>query len=152
MSDEMYFSNDEKALIRGKRSHRRTETCRPCLVTVADDSEPIQAVVLDVTPYGMLLRMLDSIPEGTPVRVQLMRDDNFRDPLGVPKEGMIIRSDPADGHGFVDHGVQIEVPEIPGVSTQPRRIPDRPTVQRRKQSRMHTIDFTVGGEGRKGGP
>lgn len=150
MADEMYFSNDERALLRGKRRLKRTETCRPCVVCVESEDTPMEGVVLDVTPYGMMVRMIDTLSVGTVVRVQLMRDDNFREPLGAPKAGEVVRHDPAAPAGFTDHGIRLIVREIPKAESgpvtirQPRRGTSKPS-----SSRMHNIDFTVGGE-RKG--
>lgn len=151
MADEMYFSNDERALLRGKRRLKRTETCRPCVVYAESDDTPVEGVVLDVTPYGMLVRMLDTLSLGTIVRVQLMRDDNFREALGAPKLGEVVRHDPAAPTGFTDHGVRLIVREIPKkpASAVNIREPRRGGTSRRSSSRMHSIDFTVGGD-RKG--
>ena len=150
MADEMYFSNDERALLRGKRRIKRTETCRPCIVKLASDDTPLQGVVLDVTPYGMMIRMLETISLGTVVNVQLMRDDNFREPLGGPKTGEVVRHDPSAPAGFTDHGLRLVVREIPKNQSGTVTIRQRQTgISKRNPSRMHNIDFTVGGD-RKG--
>lgn len=150
MADEMYFSNDERTLLRGKRRIKRTETCRPCVVSVEGDDTPNEGVVLDVTPYGMMVRMIDTLSLGTVVRLQLMRDDNFREALGAPKHGQIVRHDPAAPKGFTDHGVRIAQSEIP--RNEPQKVNVRMPRQKKRgaAARMHTIDFTVGDE-RKGG-
>lgn len=150
MADEMYFSNDERALLRGKRRIKRTETCRPCVVYAEADETPVEGVVLDVTPYGMMVRMLDTLSVGTIVRVQLMRDDNFREALGAPKVGEVVRHDPTAPAGFTDHGVRLIVGEIPKNQSSPVHIRERVSGKSKPStSRMHNIDFTVGGE-RKG--
>lgn len=150
MADEMYFSNDERALLRGKRRLKRTETCRPCVVYVETDDAPIEGVVLDVTPYGMMVRTLDTLSVGTVVQVQLMRDDNFREALGAPKLGEVVRHDPTAPAGFTDHGVRLIVREIPKNKSGSVNIREpRSGTSKPSSSRMHNIDFTVGGE-RKG--
>ncbi len=144
MADEMYFSNNERALLRGKRRLKRTETCRPCLVHVQSDDTPIEGVVLDVTPYGMMVRMIDTLSLGTKVRLQLMRDDNFREPLGAEKQGEIVRHDPAAPPGFTDHGVRMVVSTVPKNDTRSVDIRGARQPGRSHSSRMHNIDFTVG--------
>jgi hypothetical protein len=148
MHDEMFFSDDGRLLRRGRRVAARTETCRPCLLWPQDAPEiPIQGVVMDVNPHGMLVRMLDSVPPGTSIMVQLMRDESFSDPLARPREGRVVRhADNSDG--FVDHGVRLvvdpikRVEEMPPIRIEPRKAPQRPG-----RSRMHLIDFTVGDRG-----
>jgi hypothetical protein len=114
-----------------------------------DENEGLEGVVLDVTPYGMMIRMLDTLAIGTIVRVQLMRDDNFRDTLGAPKDGEVVRHDPASPSGFTDHGVRLIVRKIPKNESRPVNIQQRPVSGPREKPRMHSIDFTVGG-GRRG--
>lgn len=152
MSDEMYFSSDERALLRGKRRHARTEVCRPCLLTVEETGEaPLEGVILDITPYGVLVRMLDALPLGARVSVQMMRDDHFRDPLGEPKYGEIVRADTDTGSGFTDYGVRVTNKDIRTVESRPKHIPQRAESRPREKPRMHSIDITVGGTGRRRG-
>ena len=151
MADEMFLSPDQKSLRRGRRRSARTETCRPCVVWAADDPEiAYRGVVLDVSPYGMCIRMLDYLPPNTNVQVQLMRDDTFESPLSIPFEGLVVRTFETE-QGFMDHGIEVQ-------RSQPRRPEEgRPTrIERRDrrnmiglggQSRMHTLDFTVGDQG-----
>lgn len=149
MRDEMFFSSNQKALRRGKRRAARTEVCRPCLVW-ADDAPDftLKGVVLDATPYGLCVRMLEQFPARTPVHVQLMRDEEFHEPLSNPLEGTVVRTFIA-AEGFIDHGIQIERPEI-------KQVPDsRPAQQRTpKRSyrpapapRMYTADLPISGLG-----
>ncbi|MCP4639352.1 MAG: hypothetical protein GY851_02910 [bacterium] len=148
MTDEMFFNTDADSLRRGKRRTKRTETCRPCVVWPADAPEiAFQGVAINVTPYGLLIRMLDSMPPGTQIKVQLMRDEEFREPLASPLDGIVVRVEEGEG-GFTDHGVQIEREEIQRAETKPIRptrkpVPAKPT----PKTRMHTVDFTIGDRG-----
>ena len=151
MTDEMFYSEDMRSLRRGKRSKQRTVTCRPCLVWT-DESPEVghRGVVLDLTPHGMLVRMLDTLLPGTQVKIQLMRDEEFREPLADPVRGMIVRSN-SEEDGFTDHGVQLRQEQVRRPTARPiamRR--KRPQLARPKQS-MHTIDFTVGNTGSRRG-
>lgn len=151
MADEMFFTNDEGSLRRGRRRAPRTEVCRPCIIWPEDAPDmAFQGVVIDVTPYGMCIRMLDHIPVGTKVQIQLMRDEEFKTPLAEPHAGMIVRLSEAD-EGFVDHGVQLQIREIKRVEqARPVSIERRRTVvwnRRSAASRMHTLDITVGDRG-----
>ncbi|MFP6582698.1 MAG: PilZ domain-containing protein [Candidatus Hydrogenedentota bacterium] len=116
MADEMFFSKDEKSLIRGSRSDPRTETCRPCVVEL--DNESINGVVLDVTPRGMLVRMLEPVAINTNVTVQLMRDEQFQKKMSTPHVGTIVRIE-ATSDGFYDHGLHLEKKAIPKASQRP---------------------------------
>jgi hypothetical protein len=107
-----------------------------------------QGVIMDLSPYGMLVRMLGLLPPGAEVRVQLMRDEEFRDPLADPLEGMVVRTVSHD-EGFTDHGIQIVQKELPKsppapLGMQPKR--RRPRIPRKKAG-MHTIDITIGDRG-----
>lgn len=148
MDDEMFFTTDAASLRRGKRRASRTETCRPCLLWPANNPEmAFQGVAINVSPYGMLVRMLDALPAGTSIMVQLMRDDEFSEPMAAPLKGLVVRNESADDT-FYDHGIQLIRPEIPRAEPKPagpvrRRVGLRP----RPRPRMHTLDITVGGRG-----
>ena len=114
MADEMFFSKDEKSLIRGSRSAARTETCRPCVITYrGQESGSAHGVVLDVTPRGMLIRMLEPLAKDTEVTIQLMRDDQFQRKMSTPHEGVVVRIEETSD-GFYDHGMRLAKSAIPG--------------------------------------
>ncbi len=144
MSDEMFLSGDSRSLHRGKRRYKRTDVCRPCILWPKDAPDmTFQGVVLDVTPYGVGIRMLDTLPPGTVIMFQLMRNEDFTEPLSPPTEGMIVRNNIVE-EGFIDHGIQIRREQIRRAeSSRPIRIErklPRPVV-RRGQSRMKTTDL-----------
>ena len=145
MPDEMFFTSDERSLRRGKRREARTEICRPCVIQTRDGVlHRAEGVVLDMNPFGMRVRMLDPVPIGSAISIQLMRDDTFDEPFSRPLEGAVVRSE-SNAEGFVDHGIQLEEPLI--VDPPQRPVP-RPAFQpfdtKRVTPGMHTIDFTVG--------
>lgn len=153
MNDEMFFTPDGKSLRRGRRRAPRTETCRPCTVWSKMASElTFQGVVTDITTHGMGIRMLDSLPPGTVVMVQMMMDEEYRHPLAQPLEGMVVRcSETADG--FFDHGLQLHHPELPKPEEfRPVNLERKWLEPRRRgdESRMHTADRRESGGGRKG--
>ncbi|HIJ64387.1 MAG TPA: hypothetical protein HPP77_00445 [Candidatus Hydrogenedentes bacterium] len=151
MADEMFFTEDERSLRRGKRRAPRTETCRPCLVWPIDAPDrQCQAVAMDMNPHGMLVRMLEVIPVDTEVSIQLMRDENFREPLAAPARGKIVRTTDAAG-GFTDHGIQLVQPEVRRTESKPVRFEKRTPLRYRKP-RMHTIDVTLGERGKGRSP
>lgn len=150
MPDDMYFTRDERSLRRGHRVASRTETCRACLVTAQfDRPQEFKGVVLDVNPYGMLIRMMDIVPLGAQVSVQLMRDEAFRDPLAQPLEGIVVRLE-EDADGFMDHGIKLVLRDARRESSRPVRIDPRRPARRPQRTRMHTFDFTVGDESPRG--
>ena len=151
MRDDMFFSKDESSLSRGKRVAARTLTCRACLVAVDGADEPeIEGVVMDLTPFGLLVRLLEILPIGTGVIVQLMRDDNYREPFSKPLEGTVVRHSEAPD-GLTDHGIKLTIRAIPQILS--KRVPSdlgKPSTPRpRKPSRMHNIDYTVGDDTRR---
>jgi hypothetical protein len=147
MGDEMFFSPDAKSLRRGRREARRTPTCRPCLVWLSDvPGTRLQGVVLDVSAVGLLIRMMEPVPQGAALHIQFMRDENYSEPLASPIEGYVVRQTEATG-AFFDHGIRItrgqgaKPVERPAPSVEPKSQPLR------SASRMHTFDFTVGERG-----
>lgn len=99
----------------------------------------------------MLVRIMEPIPVGAKVVVQLMRDENFDKVLSGPREGTVVRAC-ADEHGFTDHGVKLVSKRIPKASERPIMI-ERPRPRPKSPpTRMHTIDVTIGGtrRGRRG--
>jgi len=151
MADEMFFTENEKSLHRGKRVAPRTDTCRPCLIWLKDAPETeYLGVAMNVSPHGMLIRMMDPLPPGTAVMIQMMRDEQFRDPLAAPVEGMIVRNELED-EGFTDHGVQLLQQEIERRESRPVSLQRRRPLPKRQPPRMHTIDITVGDLGTRRG-
>jgi hypothetical protein len=151
MSDEMFFTPDMRALRRGKRVASRTETCRPCLLWEQTDQETKHyGVVLDVNPYGMRVRMLDMIAVGTPVVIQMMRDEEYRFPLAKPIEALVVRHQ-EEADDMVDHGMQIsQKKEVQRIVSKPAQPEAKVAEQPKKKTRMYTLDVTVGDRRQRG--
>ena len=148
MPDEMFFSDDMRSLRRGRRRSRRSQAFRPCYVWPKDAPDlRFEGVVLDICPYGMLVRTIESLPAGTTVCIQLMRDESFREPLAQLHEGTVVRMAMDEG-GFTDHGIALTQPEMRRVEPKPLSAgPRRPANTPQSGNRMHTIDITVGERG-----
>ena len=146
MPDEMFFSNDERSLIRGSRVAPRTETCRPCVVSSEHHPDvEIPGVILDINPHGMLIRIMETITVGDHVVIQMMRDDKFQRKLSTPHKGEIRRVQ-STVDGFYDHGIQLEPEEIQKADSRPVHIPNKSEPQRVQAHRgMQTIDITLDG-------
>ena len=149
MADDMFFTKDGRALRRGRRISPRTETCRPCLLSVADDPETqFPGVVMDMSPYGMRVRMIEAFPQGAIVTVQMMRDEEYAVPLSDPVQATVARVVP-DDTGFMDHGVRI----LQKVARRAEARPVRPRKETQtapaRTTRMYTMDVTLG-ERRRG--
>lgn len=137
MTDEMFFSKDMKALRRGKRVARRTGTCRPCLIEVEGSPHfSYHGVVMDISPYGMRIRMMDVLPMNGRVLIQLMRDDDYTIPLAHPVCMEVVRENPLSD-GVLDYGLQRIVEPIKPL-LKPRNLPaamtPRKAVKRRRFS------------------
>ena len=139
MADEMFFSPDSKSLRRGKRIAPRTETSRPCLVWPADAPEmQMRGVILDMNVYGMLIRMMESLPPGMRIQVQLMRDDAFRESLTKPVTAMVVRSI-VQNDGLVELGIQVVQEAVHQGEDKPFRKPlQKPRLRQHGRTRMYT--------------
>jgi hypothetical protein len=145
MFDDMFFCNDNKSLRRGRRRSSRTETCRPCLVWPKSSPElTFNGVAINMNPFGMLVRMVDNMPSGTAVMVQLMRDEDFLQPLTAPLEGLVVRALP-DEEGFVDHGMKLSHAPLERNESRPMAVKRRTVAEEKPPSRMHTTDIDIGG-------
>lgn len=151
-NEDMFTSSDNRSMRRGRRRAPRTEVCRPCLIWVEGaEQNRFQGVMLDLNPHGMKIRMLQLVEMGALVVVQMMRDEQFEIPLSQPIRAEVVRAQ-VGADGFVDVGVRVRLMPIKRAEeTRPTRI-ERPRVTRRLNSRMHTVDYTIGdrGTGRTG--
>lgn len=146
MPDEMFFTSDMRSLRRGKRVAARTASCRPCLVWPKDAPEiELEGVIMNMNAYGLRIRMMELLPLGTEIRVQLMRDDDFKEPFAAPLEGKVVRNETSLGQ-FIDHGVQLTQKKTLRTESRPVHL-DRPSPRVVRPTRMHTIDITVGDRG-----
>lgn len=146
MADDMFFAKDDQSLRRGKRVAKRTDTCRPCLVTLREeDSVEYQGVVMDMTPYGMLIRIMGDVPMGAKVNIQLMRDETFTTPFSAAHEGTVMRHSVVPG-GFTDLGIKLIIRAIPNIHSRPVSMEDVRTANRNAMPRPRSIDFRIGGD------
>lgn len=141
--EDMFVSSNTKSMHRGRRVAPRTEVCRPCVVhTLEDPGDTRQAVILDLTPYGMRVRMLDRYPIGTKVIVQMMRDDEFKVPLSRPIFANVIRAESSFA-GFIDHGLQLQFAKIKrAMEGRPISVA-RPNPLRRSTTRVYSVDHIL---------
>jgi hypothetical protein len=100
-------------------------------------------VAINMNPFGLLVRMIDNMPSGTAVMVQLMRDEEFLEPLTAPLEGTVVRASSGDGE-FVDHGMKLSRPPIDRSESRPVPMARRKTMAEPEPSRMHTMDVDLG--------
>jgi len=149
--EHMVLTADSRSLHRGRRRTARTKVCRPCVVWFDEaPNDLIQGVMLDLNPYGMRVRTLRPLEQGSRARLQMMRDDSFTDPLSPPIRVEIIRCEGMN-NGFVDHGVRTVIDEIRHEG--PVRVaPASPSrAPRGAYHRMHTTDYTVRRMGKRRG-
>ncbi|MFP4500157.1 MAG: hypothetical protein ACLFTT_04080 [Candidatus Hydrogenedentota bacterium] len=147
---EMVWSETQKSLHRGRRRAPRTEVFRPCLVWLQIAPQlKLQGVVMDLTPYGLRVRLIEHIPPGTAVAVQMMRDEEFAVPLSPPLEATIVRNE-AVPEGLTDHGLRVEQKPIKQTNTTRPISAYRSRTPRRPRTRMHTLDVTLGNRGSGG--
>lgn len=143
MSDEMFFSPDLRSLHRGKRQSGRTPTCRPCVAWIKESpATRYYGVVMDVSPVGLRVRMLDLVPAGCTLCIQMMRDDEFTVPFAAPLEGEVVRVREEDA-GFVDHGLLLMQKKMARIESKPVELPKK-TPMKSNRPRMYSLDITVG--------
>jgi len=143
MSDEMFFSPDMLSLRRGKRRVSRTPTCRPCVAWLKDaPNVQYYGVVMDVSPVGVRIRMLDLVPTDCVLCFQMMRDEEFTVPLAAPLEGRIVRVQEEQA-GFVDHGLLLIQKKLDRMESKPVEIPKKYPAPPHK-TRMYSLDITLG--------
>jgi len=144
--EEVVVSTDNRSLRKGRRVAPRTEVCRPVLLWLPAQPEvKFQGVVLDLNPHGLRIRTLESMPMGTSLVIQMMRDEEFAVPLSRPIEVTVTRVGSNDG--FFDLGVQVVLTKIKkAAEAKPVRI-DRPNRLTRPKTRMHTLDFQIDDRG-----
>lgn len=106
--------------------------------------EGIRGVVMDVSPHGMRIRMMEALPPETPITIQMMRDDDFRIPLSDPAPGRIVRMENAPD-GCTDHGIELTRKPVRRALVKPVHIPRRAALRPATRTRMYSIDYTVGG-------
>lgn len=141
--EEMIWSAELKSLRRGRRTARRTDVCRPCLVWLESASgTKYEGIVLDLNPHGMRIRLMDTLPAGAVVGIQMMRDEDFQIPLSQPIHAQVVRTQTGFG-GLVDHGLKLIVNPIKRPESKPVMIIRR-RPKRTVRTRMHTVDITVG--------
>lgn len=142
-AEEMIWSAELKSLRRGRRAAPRTDVCRPCLVWLEQSAgDKIEGVLLDLNPHGMRIRLMDTLPAGAVVGVQMMRDEDFEIPLSPPIRARVVRTQTGFG-GLVDHGLKLIVSPIKRAESKPVAIKIR-RPRRSARTRMHTVDITVG--------
>lgn len=143
IGEGMVIGADNKSVQRGRRKQSRTEVCRPCMFWHVDTpDQKMEGVVLDLTPHGMRIRTLEEVTFGAEIMVQLMRGDEYEQPLSAPHRVGVMRvSEAVDG--FHDLGCKIEHKHIRRAGEAlPVRIEKIKPVVRRK-TRMHTLDITL---------
>lgn len=140
--DEMFISPDSKSMRRGRRRSARTETCRPCcLWPIERPGEQTRGVAMDISPYGMRIRTAELLPIGPAYAVQLMRDDDFKEPLSPPVEGVVVRY-VSTSRGMTDHGFQLK--RVSGSSEKiglPRAPSKARALRRKTGARSRLADF-----------
>ena len=152
MQDDMFFSPDMKSMRRGKRIARRTETCRPCLVWFGDDPDTKYCgVVMDITAYGMRIRMLELLPMSSSVFVQLMKDDEYEIPFASPIEATVVRSQEADS--FFDHGIKLRQQALLRTEQKPAKLEafkELPTPRRKPRIQLFDVTLARYNQGKSG--
>jgi len=139
----MFFSQDMLSLHRGKRRVGRTPTCRPCVTWLKDSPDTrYYGVVMDVSPVGVRIRMLDLIPAGCVLCFQMMRDEDFSVPLAPPLEGEIVRVHEEQDY-FVDHGILLLQKKLGRVESRPVELPQKQPIKT-SRPRMYSLDVTLG--------
>jgi len=95
-----------------KRIAPRTPSNRHCLMW-AKDSPDIKkkGVILDLNIYGIRVRTAEIYEIGQELYIQMMKDEEYKNNLGVPIIAVIVRSSSVDNN-FIDYGMKRVLTEI----------------------------------------
>lgn len=145
MPDEMFLSNDSRALVKGKRRDRRTATKRLIeFQEYADGAKLHRGIVLDLNAFSLRIRSIIKLPVGTPISIDMRWSSAVP---GVQKmlQGRVMRSARIE-EGQFDLGVQLRVPDIRMARNVLLEMPKQRRRRAWPTTRMHVIDFVVGGD------
>ncbi len=145
MPDKMFFSIDACSLVKGQRRDQRTPTKRLAVFrTVNGDQKMHHGVVLDLNAYGLRVRSAIRLPVGIQIEIHLRRN-GIGPNLSKRLRGRIARTERVANQQF-DLGVELEISAIELPQVERIEIPVRRTSPPQPASRMHIVDFVVGGQ------
>lgn len=145
MADEMFLSSDSRALVKGKRRDQRTRTKRMIeFQEYAEGAKLHRGIVLDLNAYSLRIRSLVKLPVGTPIRIDMKWSSSEpTDSKGL--QGRIMRMARIEAGQF-DLGVELRIPNIRMARNIRMETPRRRRRTTWPTSRMHVVDFIVGGQ------
>jgi hypothetical protein len=100
--------------------------------------------VLDLNAYGLRVRSAIRLPVSTRIEIHLRRN-GIGPNLSGSLVGRIARTERIANQQF-DLGVELEVPSIELPKVERLEIPVQRINRSRPSSRMHIVDFVVGGQ------
>ena len=108
MSD---FSKKKAPNLR-RRVAPRTPSQRPCLMWTGEMPEiKKKGIILDLNMYGLRVRTSEIYEIGQELYIQMMKNDEYTQNLGVPITATIVRSSAIDDE-YIDYGMKRILLEI----------------------------------------
>ena len=144
MPDDMFFTNNDRALRKGRRRAKRAAVRRTIeFYRAGDDKNRFKGVLADLTTYGALLVSEEAFPAGTLISLTVVRDESDDTPL-TQIRGRVRRLEERSD-GYAEMGVEFVRKPATG-SRRKLAVPERkerPHLPR--QQGVHIIDVILGG-------
>gem|GEM_PF-3581275 len=104
--------NKKKSLNLRRRIAPRTPSKRPCLIweNINPDIKK-RGIILDLNMYGIRVRTSGIYEIGQELHIQMMKNEEYSQYLGVPIAATIVRSSMVDDN-FIDYGMKRTLSEI----------------------------------------
>jgi len=142
MADDMFFSDDHRALRKGRRTHKRTPISRLVIFHLVDKpEEQFQGRVRNLSRDSALLDSPVFLPIESEVELDVQKDAKGIGGSLIQIRGVIARVE-RKGNSTFEFGVRLIAEELPEKGPPPRRPrPVPPPPPARKPSRMHIMDI-----------
>ncbi len=89
-----------------RRIAPRTPAKRPCLIWSKEIPDiKKKGIILDLNMYGVRVRTSEIYEIGQELYIQMMKDDEYTQNLGVPIPATVVRSSVVDNN-YIDYGMK----------------------------------------------
>ncbi len=124
-----------------RRIAPRIPSCRPCLIwkkETPDDKK--KGVIMNLNRYGLRVRTFENFEVGQEIFIQMMKDEEYKVPLGIPIQNTIVYST-ITPQGFIDYGLKRILEDIRKAEKWEQVEIRRPSSVSRTSPRMYTLEI-----------
>lgn len=127
-----------------RRIAPRIPSCRPCLIWEKDaPDDKKKGVIMNLNRYGLRIRTFEDFKVGQEIFVQMMKDEEYKVPLGIPILNTIVYSI-ITPQGFIDYGLKRVLSDIKKLGKLGHVEIRRPGSNPRAQTRMYILETKEG--------